>query len=60
LSIRLQEVWRRLTEDEAGAAETSTILAWVVVGVTVVMGLLVAFTQIASDVVDWVRGQLGI
>lgn len=52
--------WRCLRADDRGAAETSTILAWVVVGVTVVMGLLVAFTQVGSDVVDWMRNQLGI
>jgi hypothetical protein len=50
----------RLVRDDRGAAETSTIFAWIVVGVLVVMGLLGAFTTLGADVIDWIRDQLGI
>lgn len=50
----------RIARDERGAAETSTIFAWIVVGVLVVMGLLGALQALGTDVIGWVRGQLGI
>lgn len=45
---------------DVGAAETSTILAWIVVGVMVVMGLLAALQALGTDVIGFVRDQLGI
>ena len=50
----------RLVREDRGAAETSTIFAWIVVGVLVVMGLLGAFTTLGADVIQWIRDQLGI
>jgi hypothetical protein len=44
--------------DEEGAAETSTILAWIVVGVLVVFALRAGLTSAGNDVIDWVKGQI--
>ena len=44
--------------DEEGAAETSTILAWIVVGVLVVFALRAGLTSVGNDVIGWVRGQI--
>lgn len=52
-------IWERLADD-GGAAETSTIFAWIVVGVLVVMGLLAALQALGTDVIGFVRTQLGI
>ena len=51
---------RTAIRDERGAAETSTIFAWIVVGVLVVMGLLGALQALGADVIGWIRTQLGI
>ena len=48
---------RRL-RDEEGAAETSTILAWIVVGVLVVFALRAGLTNVGNDVIAWVRDQI--
>jgi len=53
-------VMERLAGEDAGAAETSTIFAWIVVGVLVVMGLLGALQALGADVITWIRTQLGI
>lgn len=44
--------------DEEGAAETSTILAWIVVGVLVVFALRAGLTQAGNDVITWVTDQI--
>jgi len=51
---------RSVFNDDVGAAETSTIFAWIVVGVLVVMGLLAALQALGADVIGFVRTQLGI
>ena len=48
----------RWLRDEEGAAETSTILAWIVVGVLVVFALRAGLTGVGNDVIDWVRDQI--
>ena len=48
----------RWLQDEEGAAETSTILAWIVVGVLVVFALRAGLTQAGTDVINWVTGQI--
>jgi hypothetical protein len=53
------DIWRWI-DDDIGAAETSTIFAWIVVGVLVVMGLLAALQALGTDVIGFVRDQLGI
>lgn len=53
-------VWEIVAFDDRGAAETSTIFAWIVVGVLVVMGLLGALQALGTDVIGFVRDQLGI
>ena len=45
---------------ERGAAETSTIFAWIVVGVLVVFALQAGLESLGVDVIDWVRDTLGI
>ncbi len=52
-------IWN-LAADDTGAAETSAIFAWIVVGVLVVMGLLGALQLLGADVIDFIRAQLGI
>jgi len=52
-------IWN-LAADDTGAAETSAIFAWIVVGVLVVMGLLGALQLLGADVIDFIRTQLGI
>lgn len=44
--------------DERGAAETSTILAWIVVGVLVVFALRAGLTDAGTSVISWVKTQL--
>lgn len=43
---------------EEGAAETSTILAWIVVGVLVVFALRAGLTTAGNDVITWVQNQI--
>jgi len=49
-----------LLRRDRGAAETSAIFAWIVVGVLVVMGLLAALQALGADVITFVRDQIGI
>lgn len=42
---------------EAGAAETSTILAWIVVGVLVVFALQQGLEEAGNQVIDWIKEQ---
>ena len=44
--------------DERGAAETSTILAWIVVGVLVVFALRAGLTDAGTSVINWIKQQL--
>ena len=44
--------------DEEGAAETSTILAWIGVGVLVVFALRAGLTEAGEGVIDWVTDQI--
>ncbi|MDE0139384.1 MAG: hypothetical protein OXM57_00055 [bacterium] len=53
--VHARTLWLR---DEKGAAETSTILAWIVVGVLVVFALRAGLTNVGNDVVNWVRAQI--
>lgn len=48
----------RWLRDEKGAAETSTILAWIVVGVLVVFALRAGLTDAGTQVINWVTGQI--
>ncbi len=48
----------RWLRDEKGAAETSTILAWIVVGVLVVFALRAGLTEAGEGVIDWVTDQI--
>ena len=48
----------RCLRDERGAAETSTILAWIVVGVLVVFALRAGLTNAGNDVITWVQNQI--
>ena len=48
----------RWLRDEEGAAETSTILAWIVVGVLVVFALRAGLTDAGNTVITWVTGQI--
>lgn len=48
----------RWLRDERGAAETSTILAWIVVGVLVVFALRAGLTTAGNDVITWVQNQI--
>ena len=43
--------------DERGAAETSTILAWIVVGVLVVFALRTGLEAAGLQVIDWIQDQ---
>lgn len=51
---------REKLRGEVGAAETSTIFAWIVVGVLVVFALQAGLEQLGVDVIGWVRDQLGV
>ena len=53
--VHARTLWLR---DEKGAAETSTILAWIVVGVLVVFALRAGLTNVGNDVIAWVRDQI--
>ena len=44
--------------EEEGAAETSTILAWIVVGVLVVFALRAGLTDAGNTVITWVTDQI--
>ncbi len=44
--------------DERGAAETSTILAWIVVGVLVVFALRAGLQDAGNQVINWVKTQI--
>ena len=41
--------------DDRGAAETSTILAWIVVGVLVVFALQQGLEEAGTQVIDWIK-----
>lgn len=61
VSADMMAAARRLAvrmSDERGAAETSTILAWIVVGVLVVFALRTGLTDMGKSVVTWVQTQL--
>ena len=51
-------IWKLFSD--RGAAETSTIFAWIVVGVLVVFGLQAGLTALGVDVIAWIRAQLGV
>ena len=53
--VHARTLWLR---DEEGAAETSTILAWIVVGVLVVFALRAGLTEAGNDVINWVTDQI--
>lgn len=52
----MRDWWERFS-GEAGAAETSTILAWIVVGVLVVFALQRGLEEAGNQVIDWVKDQ---
>ena len=61
MAIRATMLVRRLAEslcDEGGAAETSTILAWIVVGVLVVFALRAGLQEAGEEVITWVKTQI--
>lgn len=61
VSTEVMAAARRLAvrlSDERGAAETSTILAWIVVGVLVVFALRAGLTDAGTSVVSWIKAQL--
>lgn len=61
VSTEVMAAARRLAvrlSDERGAAETSTILAWIVVGVLVVFALRAGLTDAGTSVVSWIKTQL--
>ena len=53
--VHARTLWLR---DEKGAAETSTILAWIVVGVLVVFALRAGLTTTGNNVITWVQNQI--
>lgn len=53
----LHAVWERL-RSERGAAETSTIFAWIAVGVMVVFGLQALFNSLGADIIGWLRDKV--
>lgn len=57
-TMALVHVRIRWLRDERGAAETSTILAWIVVGVLVVFALRAGLTNAGNDVITWVQHQI--
>lgn len=54
---RIARSWCARMLDERGAAETSTILAWIVVGVLVVFALQQGLEEAGTQVIDWIKGQ---
>ena len=61
LGVRTMMLVRRLAvrlHDERGAAETSTILAWIVVGVLVVFALRTGLQEAGEQVIIWIKEQL--
>ena len=54
---RFVRTWSVRMLDEAGAAETSTILAWIVVGVLVVFALQQGLEEAGAQVIDWIKDQ---
>ncbi len=56
VSALMRDGWERFS-GEAGAAETSTILAWIVVGVLVVFALQRGLEEAGNQVIDWVKDQ---
>ena len=61
VSTEVMAAARRLAvrlSDEREAAETSTILAWIVVGVLVVFALRAGLTDAGTSVVSWIKAQL--
>ncbi|MCY3580116.1 MAG: hypothetical protein OXH33_06155 [bacterium] len=46
--------------DERGAAETSTVLAWIVVGVLVVMALRAGLQTAGENVIDDLQTRLSV
>ena len=54
---RLARRWAAWMLDERGAAETSTILAWIVVGVLVVFALQQGLEEAGLEVIDWIKLQ---
>ena len=60
VGMRTMTVVRKLAVrlyDERGAAETSTILAWIVVGVLVVFALRSGLEEAGVQVIDWIKDQ---
>lgn len=60
IGMRAKVLARRGTarlSGERGAAETSTILAWIVVGVLVVFALRSGLEEAGTQVIDWVKSQ---
>lgn len=53
----LHALWERL-RDERGAAETSTIFAWIAVGVMVVFGMQTLFNTLGADIIGWLRAKV--
>ncbi|MDE0370490.1 MAG: hypothetical protein OXK16_12420 [bacterium] len=53
--VHARTLWIR---EEKGAAETSTILAWIVVGVLVVFALRTGLTNAGTTVITWVTDQI--
>ena len=49
--------WLTRLSGEVGAAETSTILAWIVVGVLVVFALQQGLEEAGNQVIDWIKDQ---
>lgn len=49
--------WLKRLSGEVGAAETSTILAWIVVGVLVVFALQQGLEEAGNQVIDWIKDQ---
>lgn len=54
---RVAGSWSARMLDERGAAETSTILAWIVVGVLVVFALQQGLEEAGTQVIDWIKDQ---
>ena len=56
-TMSLIREWSIRLHDERGAAETSTILAWIVVGVLIVFALQQGLQEAGTQVVDWIKDQ---
>ncbi|MDE0288360.1 MAG: hypothetical protein OXJ36_09875 [bacterium] len=54
---RCARSWSARMLDEYGAAETSTILAWIVVGVLVVFALQQGLEEAGTQVIDWIKAK---